>query len=227
MRYSNANIKLIVYPFIILVILAGIIYASYTIGYPRVIQNIDDYKKIQKTENDMKIKAETLRQISQNVLDSADVSLIALPDKQEIVFMISNFKNVAQENNILIGKLSTINSLQEKDGIKGMSIKIDGIAERYSDIIEIVNKMKKTMPVVSIDKVVTSGSIDLNEISFSIELSTFWSSLPEEIPSITQPVNLLTSEQTELLASLSSYKRPDMVSLIPQEQSSRQNPFIQ
>jgi len=150
---------------------------------------------------------------------------LALPSSNSSLLVISQIRRLASDNNIIVDNLGL--SVNPPDPLAMQSANISFSATGpYSDLKNFLEKLASSLPLVNLSSLKLNSKTDLADAKIS--LATFWSSYPETLPSLTQPIANLTSSERELLSKISAYEKPqieDVDSLTPSEKSDRQDPF--
>ena len=219
------NLKILLGPLVVILLIATFGLYSVNTGYGRVKKQIEEYKSVKMEETHLKEKLASIKAIKSDILDQADFTVVALPQKNPATFLISQLKLYAEENSITIKEISLSGS-QQNDVLNSMILTAD---IEGSDIISQLSFMESILKFAPISLIVGSQStLSQNEANYKqeLEISFYWSPLPTTLPSISEPIKGLTGEQNEVLRQISLLKQPSLVNLNPQVQTTeRETPF--
>ena len=217
------NIKIILLPLLSLIALLLLFVFSVRTGISKiqVLQsNINSQKGV---ENTLKQKEELLKSVEESVSDQTAAVNSALPGKNPVLLTMYQVRSLGLDGLVRLSgsKVGTTGTKESSLDAIGMTFNIQGQIE---DVLKSINKLKLITPLTVIDKV--EFQIDGYNASADVSISSYWSPLPEKIPSLTQPVSDITQEEKDILSSLLSLTQPPFGSvLLPQEPAERDNPF--
>ncbi len=178
----------------------------------------------QKNKKDLSFKLNMLQHIDQNVLKLSETVAIAIPPDNPMVFVISQLKKQAQEQNLNITELKMTNEGEKVDETmwkSELNLEIEG---SHAAIVGFLNKFRYSLPLIYI----TSGQIDPSSTDFKakITLNAYWAPYPEKIAAVSESLVGLTSSEQETLSKLTSYELPLFSDLEPTSPSARIDPFV-
>lgn len=209
-------------PALLLIVLLLLSVFSIKMGISKIV-NLQDLVKSQKSAELVLIqKEELLRSADVGLFDQANAANIALPEKNPVLFSMYHIKNLGTDGLVRLSNIKVGSGGTGDSGINEISISFD-INGQMADVINAINQLKNTAPLIIINKV--DFQIEGSLASASVGVSSFWSPFPGKIPSLTQPLSDFTTEEKSILESLLSLTRPSFDQLIPQEAMERENPF--
>lgn len=217
------NIQIILLPLLSLIALLLLFVFSVRTGISKiqVLQsNINSQKGV---ENTLRQKEELLKSVEESVSDQTAAVNSALPGKNPVLLTMYQVRSLGLDGLIRLSgsKVGTTGTKESSLDAIGMTFNIQGQIE---DVLKSINKLKLITPLTVIDKV--EFQIDGYNASADVSISSYWSPLPEKIPSLTQPVSDITQEEKDILSSLLSLTQPPFGDeLLPQEPAERDNPF--
>jgi len=195
------NFRILVGPLLLILIILSFAFYAATTGYGRVKKQIEEYRIAKKEETNLREKLASIKNIRPDVLDQAE------------------------ESSITIKEISTSRSQKKDDLVNSMIINVD---TESSDVGSITTFMENISDLTPISLIVGSeGTLNQTEAKYEqeLEISFYWSALPTTLPSISEPLKNLTSEQTEILERISSLKQPILGDLKSQQPLDREIPF--
>lgn len=197
-----------------------------TISFRIMINKMKDQKaKLDKARQNEKILEEKQRVLSEfDAITTDEVSFLAgvLPDKNSSLLMLSQIKKAAQKYNVTLMNLSINPSLGASGGLQKTDIQFDADGS-FNNVLAFTKSLEDYSPVKTTSQVrfINASGQTRVEISFSVYSSDY----PTKIPSITEPVKSLSSQEQQLLTDLTNLIIPTFADLEPQVPSTRNNPF--
>ncbi len=143
------------------------------------------------------------------VAESKEISTV-LPAENSVLLVTSQVRNAAIFNKVTIKNLTT-NSLSDETDPKAGSTQVGVIIE--GDTPSVINFLASLVTL--------SPIVELNTVNFltnptstiaQIQLDSYWSPFPSQLPAITDAVQTLSPDETALLQRLSSYTQPTLTS---------------
>lgn len=222
-RLFNSNIRLVGVPAALLVVLIVLFGFLIKVGYGQVTSQIEEFKAASEREQKIEEKVQVLRQMQNQGLDSADLSVIVLPDKNPGFIMVSQLRAKAQDNDLVLSDIKLTQPREFKEGITQMQLTAEIQSEDLDSLTALFRDFQEVAPIFSMDKVLLSAERE----AFTAELNmiVYWSEFPGELPAITEPINTLTQEERNILSRLSQLEQPQFTELSPSQPRERQNPF--
>ncbi len=221
-RIIKSEIVYLLKPLSFVVLIIAMFIALFRIGTSQITllrNNIDELK----AENaKLNTKYNILSSVTRNKTEDSQLYTIAVPNQSSSLFAFSQIKKIAVEKNMLISNLRSSSSSELEGNISASSISfsIDGT---YEESFEFLKAISKTMPIMNITKIEFSQTADL--LNTNVTLNVYSAPLPKVIPSLTSAVTALTPAENELINELSTYRAPEFVQLIPQENEVKDEPF--
>lgn len=190
------------------------------------LKQITDLRgKVTIAQKDQKILAEKLSALdkfeNEYSQSSQPISLV-LPSKNPSMLALSQIKRLAVDNGLLLSNTQSSSDLKDKNQIRSIRIGFELEGERLA-VLNFIKEIENMAPISSVEEV------KLNEIASTakakVSLITFFSPLPEKIPALTEPVNDLTPEETEILNQVLNLRQPPFSEAMPSETQVRGDPF--
>lgn len=184
----------------------------------------DSYQKSQADKKVYEKKKDTLSSVSPSVFDRSGPSALAMPEKNPLLWSISQIKSYLSQNEDL-----TITSFKaESEGtslpeITSLQYSIDIEATDIQSIIGLMDHIQSISPITRINNVKTE--ITTAGVKSKITLSVFWSPYPTKLSDISEPIVSINEQETEILNVIASLKQPAFSVLSPSAPSIRENPF--
>lgn len=182
-------------------------------------------EKVDVAERDQAIlgqKLNVLQDASGIILSSSSTSLLALPESNPSLSVISQLRRLSAERGISLSNIKTSGEITDKSGLKRVDVTFDLEGSRTL-VIDFLQSIDKFAPISGVDK------IKLNEaggvIRGSIVVKSFWSELPKKLPSLTDKINDLTADEKQTLTQISGLIKPIFVEVPPSDSTARSDPF--
>jgi hypothetical protein len=176
-----------------------------------------------KVEASLRQKVTTLETVAEILPGNTTFLDVVLPSKGSVLYGLSQIKNQALSNNILLSSLKTGTSVPEDNGVFKTSISFDAEGDEQS-IYLFLNSFSNLLPLMLVDKVSINKSSDL--VRASVTINVFSSELPKKIPALTESVKDLTKDEIDTITELSTYGMPQFVEPSAESQSANKiDPF--
>jgi Tfp pilus assembly protein PilO len=205
--------------FLVLILLATFVFktALSRIGWQREELKADKAKELV-----LRQKENVLRDFQPEVMSWADLSSLALPEKDATLVVISQIKRLALEKGVLIKNVKIEGVLGSKKDLFRAKLKIEA-SGLFSQLTDFSASLKNLLPLTAVDKVRIVQEPEMAKAE--IVLAVFWAPFPTKLPSIVDPVVELSAEEIDLLSDLNTFNPPLFIELSPSSPSLRINPF--
>lgn len=218
----NNDFKFISKPVAILLFIVILFSILVTVGVKKINEIRVQIAESVQLENLLSNKVTILESLP-NVLAGDTTFLdIALPSRGAVLFGLSQIKNQAFTNGIIISNLKTSSIVPIKNEISKISISFD-IDGTEDSVYKFLNSFSKTLPLMSIDKVKLDKS--LLGIRSSVSISVYTAELPTKIKAITGKTTELTDEDIQTITEISRYTIPSFVEPKPSQIEAKIDPF--
>jgi len=219
---SFGDFKIIYLPSVLLIVLVILFVFSVKNGISKIVTLKDELKSQKNIDLVLKQKEELLRTVEEGLIEKVNVTNIALPDKNPALFSMYHIKNLGIDGLVVLTNLKVGSAISGDSGIGEITISFD-IQGQIADVIDKINQLKNVIPLIILEKV--DFKIEGTIASADVSIKSYWSPFPDKIPSLTQPLSDITSEEKSILESLLSLTRPSFDQLLPQEAQEREDPF--
>lgn len=197
-------------------------FLAYRVGLSIISSKRTVLQKLKREETVLLQKQQILQEINDTVAFLSEASVVAVPDKNPVLALISQIKNLAGAREI---SLENIKVGAETKADKGLS-KIDLSFDVEGDLVDIIDFMLALKTIAPISIINKSQVNQVGEAARAeIDVLVFWSPFPEKIPSLTEPINKLTDKEQEQLENISSLIPPPFTEMAPAAPFQRANPF--
>lgn len=217
MKEINNQINFIAKPFAIFILVSVLLVTVLIFGFKKIVNVRTKISEARKLEMALNNKIQTLRTVDTKIADNLTYVDIALPSRAASLYAMSQIKNKALENNLIISNLRSGNAVSEDNSIDANLISFD-VDGNILDIYEFLQSFATLLPIMN----VTKARIALveNLAKANISINVYSSALPKKIPSLATSVNGLTNEEEILLSEISKYDLPSFIEPKPSDNAS-------
>ncbi len=227
---ENINIKISendkqilksVAPALIILVLFFVV-GKFGIGQITNLRNqITEVKKIQSL---LSSKYDILSRVSQLSETGSNAALIALPKSNPAIQVQSQIKSLVLTNMLVVDSIKSSLSVSDS-GLSYVTSNVE-ISGPKEGVIAFVKSIDTIAPVTLVSKVDFDESGDIAKAT--IVTKTFFAPLPKTIPTVTQAVTDLTSDERSLLSEISNLSQPAFSEITPELSGGiNPNPFGQ
>ena len=166
------------------------------------VQEADLRAKIATLTN----RKNALAALTPEVVAQSAKSVVALPAENSAILVAAQIRQSASDHGVNLNNL-TIGTYDDPTRPDFGNVQVGIIAEGSSpSILAFVGELPKLSPLLLVDTVnlTTNATSTLAQIT----VRSFWSPLPSTLPPLTEPLEALTPEESELLSKLAEYKSP-------------------
>lgn len=174
-----------------------------------------------RKEQTLKQKSELLRTLEKSILEQADLTSFALPNKNASFAVVSQLNKLAGENLVFITNLRI--GGETKDGNLSSSDLGFDVEGTVSSVLSFLKGVGNIAPITLIDKIQLNQTQDVARAT--VRVKTFWADFPSTLPAVSEPIEDLTKEEEEILVKVVNLTPPDFVNLEPQAPTEKTNPF--
>ncbi|MBI4157838.1 hypothetical protein HY502_03250 [Candidatus Woesebacteria bacterium] len=202
----------------LLVVLVGVVYKLAISQLPA--QRVKFSEQIKKEET-LRQKSEILKSLESAVLEQADLTSFAIPNKNSSFAVVSQLNKLAQENSVLITNLRIGTETKEANlSSSDLNFDVEGVSP---SVLNFLQGIAGIAPITLTDKVQVNESLGVTRAT--VRLKAFWAEFPATLPAVSEAVSDLTPEEVEILSKIVNLTPPDFVYLEPQEPREKTDPF--
>ncbi len=221
----KSNAKPLLIPVVVILIVMVLSLVLYPVVDGRITNGLKRIKEANATQNQLEQKLASLGEVQTNILPASSNTVLALPDKNPVLYKWSVIKNTLNSlDGLTIEKFSTsttgklnnevVNNMLMETVISGASLE---------QIMQIINSATNTVPLTTITNFIYEN--DQGSENYAIGFSVYWSDLPTTISKITEPINELNADELETLNYISTLQLPELTQLDMTDYPNRVNPF--
>lgn len=206
------------------VLILFLIVGRFGIGKIRVVR--DQISKAQKDEKTLTQNLKILSTVSETINgDKTSLVTLALPSTNPSLLAISQLKNLAITNGLLITTIKAGNEVKDNSGLSRVDIAFEMRGDKRA-IYSFLGGIGKLAPIMLISKVKITEST--GNTGANVTIASFWEALPKDLPATTELITDFTQKDKELLNNILSLTPPTIsgASDLPASQESgRVDPF--
>ncbi|MGD8744343.1 MAG: type 4a pilus biogenesis protein PilO [Candidatus Woesebacteria bacterium] len=217
----SPNLRVMVLPVGSLLALVILLFVSFSLIIPKITDQSDNLKDTQREITILEEKLDILRSVREDVLDSADTSLLAVPSENPSVWTLAQLVQAARENSIEVLSRQ-VKSGRTTEGLSSSPVSM-GVEGERDPLFDFFERVYEIAPLVIIENI--EMKTDNQGTSVGVELLVYSAPLPKKLPAITTPVKNLTNQERELLSRLESLQPPQFTVLSPNTPIDRVDPF--
>lgn len=192
-------------------------------GYSQITEKITSYKESRQKEELLTKKLVVLKTISLDALDKTPQTIIALPDKNPSLMIITQMKEAALTGNVIVTSIKSVAPSGFDENTQKIELVFGLEGTDYPALLSTLSEFSKRAPMTTID--VTSAHTIESKMLAEVHVLGYWSKLPENIPAVTEPLTSFSPEELTTLQRVSGLIAPQFDTLSPQQSEERENPF--
>lgn len=185
-------------------------------------ENLNTQKtNLQRENNTLENRIQVLSSTTGELAQYAETAYRSVPDANVGLFALNTIKKIVIDQSLLIDGVFVNASSNEVDGTRRTEIGFD-VEGETAQVLDFLTRIAKTLPIVKLTEAETRVATD-NFANSSITLEAYSKSLPEELPSIKEPLPAISESDKALLLELGEYEYPQIEEL--SEDSTTQGTF--
>lgn len=225
LKLIPANLQKFLLPIISLVSLVILFVITVSIGYSRISSQLAQIEQAKKDKNTLTQKESFLREVDRNILTKSDSVVRAVPYTNSALFLFSQLKILANQKSVVVSNLKAgSDSLDPNLILSFVDVSFD-VDASSPNVFDFIKATAGLAPLSNLQKATLTGSGAF--LKASVVLRTFFSPLPEKLPSLADPVSALSNEEIEIIAKLDSLSPPALSEVVaaPAATTLREDPF--
>lgn len=221
-KTNKGEILFLIKPILFLIIIAILLVVLILVGINQVksvIAKTNESKEIEITLNQ---KITILQKVTEVISGDTTFLDLTIPGKSAVLYALSQIKNEAYKNNLLVSNIKTSAPVSIKSEMFKNSISFDVEGDETS-VYNFLKSFSKLIPLMNIEKVKINSSG--SNTSAVISSSVYSAELPKTIPSVSSIAVDLTDAEVNLLNELTSYTLPVFIESKALETQPKEDPF--
>ena len=221
-KSSLAKLKFVAFPLLYLFVISVVGFVVVRMGLTKISSQRSTIKKTEAQVKTLAEKVEVLGNASTYLPQYVSAISNALPGKNSALTLISQLKALSENSSTPLVDMDI-----------GFSGKVEGLnTVSFSYTAEVDKNSSKNIIEDSllIAPILTYNSFDIRVEGGVYEIeadgNTYWAVFPEDIPSVTDKIVLMSEGDNELLTSLMSLKSFSSDKIEPSGPYDRDNPFV-
>lgn len=220
---ERQNYSPLVKPMLMLVTLIILNITIFKIGFTTITSQFDNISKKKEAVETLEAKVNVLSDLGSTVLASNESLLLALPSRNPALVMLGQYDNLSNSSRVSLEDTSIGTQSQIGENISQTTISVTLQSDNLGDLFEFSSKLRDYLPLNNVEDISVKRSE--NAYKSTIQTAIYWSALPVVIGGTTEPVSQLTSDELLLVNEINSRIKPEIQTLQPQDESTRQDPF--
>lgn len=222
-KISRNQINFLIKPVLFMVVVVAMFVTVSAFGYSQIRGLFTKTNESKKNISSLNNKISILESVSTVIAGDTTFLDIVIPSASSSLYAISQIKNQALLNNLLVANIKAGNPVPSVSNVTKTIISFDLEGEPESTY-NYLRSFKKMLPLMSLEKVKIS-SVD-GIYKTNVSLAVYTSDLPKKIPSITSDANKLTDTELNILKELVNYTLPIFIKPSPSEvDTPKEDPF--
>ncbi len=168
-------------------------------------------------ESSLAQKLQILQDFNQSAFIS-DKVLVAIPQDNSSLAVLSQIKKKAQENGVALGQVNVGKGVAVEGAGSYADITFEAVGE-LATMVVFMQSLSKTAPLGNVE------SVEIGGLGAEIIYRIHWAPLPTQLPSLTDPLAEFSDEEKILIAKLTALESAAALTLSPQPPALRKNPF--
>jgi len=216
------NLKILLMPTLAIVVLTIITFVFAGVILDKINTVNADLDALSRSKNVLEAKLSTLTSISgESLTDTSEAASIALPEKNSALLSMAQFRSMASESSLVLENMKVGSEIKDSTTSHvDVTFDVEGPTE---GVISYLKSVATIAPINKISKFKISSSG--GNIRASVTSSSYWSGFPKTIPAVESPFEPFTADEQKLIDHIASLRKPQFVTLTPEGDSGRVDPF--
>ena len=220
---SSQNAKALILPLGIFIFIGIAIIGVGFYAYGQISEQYEILKDSQSEEESLRVKHNTLSEIETSNLDASNRSVIAMPEGNPGLFMLSQLKSLAQKHALPVLDSSVQKEALFDGDLTRSKVVVTIKSDSTDPIIAYIKEIQELAPLSTLERVDISG--DYLDYETVVEVYVYWAPFPTNLPAFGESITHLSSNDQEVLSKISSLTVPMFTVLNPTDPSGRVDPF--
>lgn len=211
-------------PFTIFTAIAVLLIIATQTAYSRIRSQYQNFTDLNAQVESLEIKQSSLSSINLASLDPSNRSVIAVPQDNPGLFMLSQLNLLGQKFGVEVDGRSLGQGSDFAENLTRAQIVFSLGSDNLGSIIAFLKETTKIAPLSTVEKVTISQG-GLTGFQAGVEMYVYWSPFPENVPPLTSPLRELSVEDKETLSKILGLSIPAFTVLDPSSPGFRPDPF--
>lgn len=214
--------KFLIKPIIFLTSIAITLVILVFVGINQISSLSSKTNESKATEVLLSQKISILQKVTEVISGDTTFLDVVIPSKTAVLYGLSQIKNQASINGLLVSNIKTGASTPDKNEIfkNTISFDVEGDATR---VYEFLRSFSRILPLMNIEKLKINESNSI--VRATTTLGVYSSQLPKTIPSVSSVAVDLSDVEIKLLNELTSYTLPIFIEPKAEEVIVKEDPF--
>ena len=216
------NLRVLVLPSMLLIILVTLTAIVFKNGITRISAQLNNLQDSKKTENILQEKVDVLRRIQGAVLNQADITALAIPEKNPGVLMLSQINQKAESLGLTVVDRKTGSLPKPIADMSSMKL-IFALEGELPTMVDLAKDIKELAPLSTINVVRINKERGI--LSMKVDMEVYWGDFPTLLPPLTEPIKTLSQNEEMMVNNLGKLEKPAFIELEASAPQPRENPF--
>ena len=218
MKFTLSTDRKFIYVICAIAIGFILVFVSFPV-FSRLTSLFGDMNNSKSVVNNLTSKRDFLINIDSQTVNSANLTLRALPTKISALAAVAQIRAAASEKGVTISEMQATVKDVINPRTAQIRIDVEGPLDPVGQFLKVV---ETTLPYIKIGEGKTSKTGEL--LKTTIMFEAYWKELPE-VGGVESALPILTENERQLLAKLSGFKQVTSVAIPTSEGEGRANPF--
>lgn len=197
--------------------------------FQRFSDNNASISQIQSENMVLENRIEVLKSLTEELSEYVDVAYSAVPESNAGLIAINAIKQMQGERQIFIDSVNVRTSLSEVGTQQLTEVGFE-VSGEINEVMAFAQALSSSLPLLRMKEMETRLASD-NFATARLNMEVVSKYLPVELPSIKEPLEVLSWEDKEMLSKIKAYSRPSLVTdRVSSDESAagsygRSNPF--
>lgn len=192
------------------------------IGFTKISQIQDQISQARQDQRVLEEKIDLLRNISLTGTEDSNAVTNSLPDSSPTLASVSQLKNLAAENGLILSSIKAKSDPSGSDDLKSVTITFSILGDKLS-ILSFLTNMQTLAPILLLNKIKIIEST--GAYSGEVTVNSFWSSFPTQLPNTIDGLEDLNEADKQTLDSVNSLRQPVFYNVPASLEAGKENPF--
>jgi len=182
----------------------------------------ESLRTINAQEQTLIQKEQVLQSVDSVAAAFSEASIVALPSSNPALSTLSQIRFKASSFSLLLGEVEVGSEIEDKNGLSRVEVGFD-VQGPFSSVTALLASLSKVAPIGRIESANITQSAGAARAV--VTYSSFWSSLPQRLPALTDSLGALTPAESQVIDRLTALERPTFTQINPTNPQTPGNPF--
>jgi len=220
----SLNAKTVLFPAVLIGIVGILITVVFKEGYSRTKILFNELSVINKNTSVLEDRLELLTKLTEK-LESADVTVVTLPEKNSVLWVLYQLRDASVKNNTIVSEIETREVVKGENGITALSFEVKLLTESLPQIFSLFKAFQSSAPISAVEEMTITQSPANGLLTVDTKINSYWAEFPTELVPLTEPITDLTTGELATLERVMGLSMPNVNILTAEPPVRRENPF--